>query len=197
MSAPHLIGLTGLATSGKDTVGALLRMRGYQRLAFADAVREEVYQFISQYGNTDNGLMSPPARLSYKSRCLLDRGAFKLSDVWKKPTDPDFRSLLQEWGTEYRRAQDPDYWVKSMQQNIAYLGGLSVMITDVRFPNEVELVKSNGGQIWRVERPGTPLLDHESETLQSKIVPDVTIHNSGDLQHLAQEVLTALDTPRK
>ena len=37
-----ILGLTGLAGSGKDTVAALLAMKGFVRYAFADEVRGEV-----------------------------------------------------------------------------------------------------------------------------------------------------------
>jgi len=80
--------------------------------------------------------------------------------------------LLQWWGTEYRRAQDPDYWVKKTMSSIPVNLDIA-MITDVRFPNEVEAVKQRGGynvQVQRLRTDGTPFyssdrsVDHPSET---------------------------------
>jgi len=80
--------------------------------------------------------------------------------------------LLQWWGTEYRRAQDTDYWVKKCVDSIP--ANLDIaMITDVRFPNEAEAVKQRGGynvNIQRLREDGSIFyssdrpVDHPSET---------------------------------
>lgn len=80
--------------------------------------------------------------------------------------------LLQWWGTEYRRAQDPNYWVKKCMDSIP--ANLDIaMITDVRFPNEADAVKQRGGyniQVQRLREDGRPFfssdrpVDHPSET---------------------------------
>jgi hypothetical protein len=77
------------------------------------------------------------------------------------------RALLQWWGSEYRRAQDPDYWVRKLEDTlIAERPGVDVaVITDMRFPNEFELVQYLGGIPIRLDRPGYPDDDtHQSET---------------------------------
>ena len=35
-------------------------------------------------------------------------------DPWSKPTTQEMRNLLQLWGTEFRREQNPDYWVEKV-----------------------------------------------------------------------------------
>jgi hypothetical protein len=94
--------------------------------------------------------------------------------------DPDFNALapfgkhpklLQWWGTEYRRRQDPDYWVNKLTEAIP--GKLDmVLITDVRFPNEAECIKNRGGYNVKIQRlgpDGSPYVapdrpaDHPSE----------------------------------
>ncbi len=98
-----------------------------------------------------------------------------------KESDPEFPELapfgkhpklLQWWGTEYRRKQDPDYWVKKLFQSIP--DNLDIaMITDVRFPNEALGITQRGGYTIKVERlasNGRPFVapdrpyDHPSET---------------------------------
>lgn len=59
--------------------------------------------------------------------------------------------LLQWWGTEYRRAQDVNYWVKKTFASIPTNLDIA-MITDVRFPNEAEGVRSRGGYTVNVQR---------------------------------------------
>lgn len=67
-------------------------------------------------------------------------------DLGPRDRHPIIRWALQYWGTNFRREQDTDYWVKAtllpLLPKIA--DGQSVMITDVRFPNEVELAQQIG-----------------------------------------------------
>jgi hypothetical protein len=74
--------------------------------------------------------------------------------------DPDFTELapygkhpklLQWWGTEYRRAQDPDYWVQKMYEGIPPTVDVA-LVTDVRFPNEADSITQRGGYTVKVER---------------------------------------------
>ena len=81
------------------------------------------------------------------------------------------REALQWYGTDFRRRQDPCYWAKAMQEAIelgraAHPGAL-IIIDDVRFPNEAELVLEHGS-LFRIEpydgwQPG-PNAEHVSET---------------------------------
>lgn len=75
------------------------------------------------------------------------------------------RSLMQWWGTEYRRAQDENYWV---DKALAKCDGecLLYVIDDCRFENEAEAVRKAGGKLVRIERANAPVPsnpDHPSE----------------------------------
>ncbi len=179
---PHLIGLTGYATAGKDLVAALLRMRGYTRLAFADGVREEAVGLIGG---------EPPLEIDKDLRTLLRTSAITREDFCAKPTRPEIRRILQQYGTEYRRAQDPNYWVNIVAGKAANTTGPHV-VSDVRFPNETAWIKRSGGVVWRIVRPGLKSDGHTSESVLETISEDSRIANDGDLQHLAGNVLAAL-----
>ena len=58
--------------------------------------------------------------------------------------------LLQNVGMS-RRAEDPDYWVKRAFDSIPR-GANLVIFTDVRFKNEAERIKSEGGHLIKVVR---------------------------------------------
>lgn len=80
------------------------------------------------------------------------------------------REILQWYGTDYRRNQDPEYWITAMRKYLRKLEKVAfiVIIDDVRFPNEAELVHEFGGLLYRIEphpewQPG-PYADHASET---------------------------------
>lgn len=77
------------------------------------------------------------------------------------------RRILQWWGTEYRRAEDPDYWTKAWGRKVEQLDldHLHVLIDDVRFINELNVVKQHNGLIVKIERPGFDgANNHASET---------------------------------
>lgn len=195
MSAPHLIGLMGYAQSGKDTVaGFLVETHGYTRVAFADKLREAAYAL-----NPIIGL-----RHTSPDGGAWPRSYLRLQDVvdsagWDhaKTTYPEVRRLLQALGTEVGRQVlspalfgDDSLWVR------AGLGarrpGRSV-VTDVRFPNEVDAIRERGGQLWRVKRPGyAPVNGHASETAVDDVQADVTLFNDGPLESLEAAVYASL-----
>lgn len=126
-----LIGLSGLAGSGKDYIDGRLYDfldGGSLRVAFADGVRFEIE---SAFG--------------------VDR--YGLGALWDKPYSDEIRQLLQLWGTEYRRSQDPLHWVEYGRREIerAWETTELVVITDVRFQNEADLVRDLGGIVVQVQ----------------------------------------------
>ena len=105
-----------------------------------------------------------------------------------------YRPILQWWGTEFRRGvKGYDYWVKKMEHELQVLAektdDLLVFVTDIRFPNEAELIRKFGGTIARVVRgdPGAAG-QHSSEVSMDGYSCDHTILNNGDLVDLQEEV---------
>ena len=137
----QIIGLAGHMGSGKDLVGKMLSNHGYRRIAFGDALRQEVEAAIA------SGTLPP--ELPYGIRVLL--GGITTEEVWGKPTSDRCRKLLQWWGTEYRRAQDPDYWINKVRDTMRSIGG-KWAVTDVRFPNEANMIAGEGGETWLIRR---------------------------------------------
>lgn len=170
-----IIGLAGQMESGKDTAAGYLKRHGYDRIAFADALREEVLAAVQK--------REIPEAANWEIRLALD--SVKPSMVYSKPTDDNMRKILQWWGTEYRRAQDQDYWIKRLIERMDITKDW--VISDVRFPNEAEFVRNCGGEVWLIERaykhasgfrvgPSEPgFRGHASERLHFKV--DRTIPN--------------------
>jgi hypothetical protein len=107
--------------------------------------------------------------------------------------------LLQWWGTEFRRAQDPDYWTKKLFASIP--ANLNIaMVTDVRFPNEADGIKQRGGYNINVQRlcdDGTRYyssdrpVDHLSETALDGYNCDFRLVNSaGHAALLGDQAIT-------
>ena len=102
------------------------------------------------------------------------------------------RRILQWWGTEYRRAQDPDYWTKAWERKVTELDldGTDVLVDDVRFMNELNVIRGVGGQIIRIIRPGFDgANDHASENALDDFSGwDGSILNDGTLEQFRAKV---------
>lgn len=148
-----LIGLSGYARSGKDTVADyLVQKYGFTRMAFADPMKESLYNLnpnISVGGN-------PGVSLAY----AVDHFGWEQL----KGLSEEVRPLLQRMGTEVGRNMfGEDFWVdyaigKSWQHD-------NVVFSDVRFKNEANVIVKNWGLNWRINRPDVgPANGHPSET---------------------------------
>lgn len=144
-SIPHLIGLYSPAPqSGKTTVANYLCGMGYRRLPFATPIKTMVRAFLRQLGYE-------PDQLDH----FTEYGGKNeiLPQVGVTP-----RHLMQTLGTEWgRQCIHPRVWINCWERIARdQLGaGIDVVVDDVRFANEAELILSLGGEIWRVERSGT------------------------------------------
>jgi len=89
------------------------------------------------------------------------------------------RRLLQIFGTEYKRAADPDYWVKRTMERICTEASEIALLSDMRFLNEFRAVKEMGGITVRVERPNftSGAEGHISETELDDAPYDYTIRS--------------------
>jgi dephospho-CoA kinase len=181
-----VIGLTGYAQTGKDTVGEILvRDHGFKRVAFADAVRECVYAL--------NPLIPTLFGQGFAQHESLQDAVDR--DGWEDTKkNPAVRALLQRMGTEVgREIIDPDIWIKIAERKAHDLRRLGhhVVFTDVRFFNEYEAIELFGGEVWRIERPGTgPVNAHVSDNINVPV--DRIVRNDSTLDDLNWEVVKLL-----
>ena len=64
-----------------------------------------------------------------------------------------------------------------------------VIVTGIRFINEVDAISELGGELWWVDRGGNPLGEtHASESSVTFEDFDVLIGNTGTIEELYQEV---------
>lgn len=181
---PPLIGLSGYAGSGKNQVAALLGMLGYSELGFADALKAEVADAIRAERRLAHG--EPVGYPGY----LVSLNLFSPDEVYAKPTSQMMREILQWWGTELRRSGNQSYWVHKLENTLDTQPRSLVVVSDVRFPNEVDMIRRRGGQIWLIDRGLGPLNAHESEWVEP--APDRVISNKGLLKDLVVSVKEAL-----
>lgn len=175
-----LIGLTGNAGSGKDTVRAILEMQGFCGLAFADPIRAMIRELLTSNGIDD--------------ACLDERA---LKETIIPELGVSYRHMAQSLGTEWGRNLQRDFWLRMAGAYMAdqqEAGQTHFVISDVRFANEAKWVRQRGGQIWRVHREGIAAVrEHASERGVDHIRPSRTIHNNGTLDDLREAVLELLE----
>jgi hypothetical protein len=174
---------------GKDTVAAIIAQRyRFARLGFADALKAEVatrlprtlailaemFNETSDLADLDDPIETPETLLA------------------RKP--PVVRALLQEYGTEVRRTDDPDYWLVQWRRQAQKITAPGIVIPDVRFPNEERYIKRQGGVVLLVTRPGIEfnLNGHISEVPLGRPL-DATIVNDGGLAQLSRNTCAAVD----
>lgn len=144
-----IIGITGLASSGKSTIGNIIVENNddWEVLSFASHLKDVVSLLFSW----DRALLEGDTTESREWREKPD-------DFWSKKLGKEFtpRFAMQFFGTNLLRNQFyEDIWVSSVEKKIID-GTKNVVITDVRFPNEIDMIKKMGGIIWRVERGVLP-----------------------------------------
>lgn len=155
----NIIGVTGFARSGKDTFykysSQALNRAKCHRYAFADALKEECDAFL---------------------QANLGISAFTEEAEEKELIRP----FLVTYGTGIRRKLDPLCWIKKVEKSIVKNHPASnknfIFITDVRFKNEAEWVKSLGGLIVQVTREGFGPANPDEHTQSSLIKPFVDLH---------------------
>jgi hypothetical protein len=217
----QIIALTGLAGTGKDTAADILVTHcGFTKLAFADALRNEV---VNAYAAADAPALramlsrrdtkeTATTRLALAecqdlgflgacARCAIAQGMVIGAQWLREPRSP--RQIMQWWGTEYRRAQSINYWTNQLAAHINQLhqldGRTRFVITDCRFENEAAMIRAMGGVVWQIVRDGVQPVEgqHASATDGTKLAPSVVIDNSDTLHSLREAVLAewlALET---
>lgn len=109
-----------------------------------------------------------------------------------KANIPEYRRLLQIYGTEVGRSLfGVNVWSDIMKQRANAAAEVhDVIVTGIRFPNEVDAIKELGGELWWVDRgeDSTTTQLHASESSVSADDFDVIIDNSGTISELHAEV---------
>jgi hypothetical protein len=144
-----IIGFVGFIGSGKDTAADyLVNFHGYRRDSFANTLKDAV------------------ACVFGWDRTLLE-GRTKEAREWREQVDPWWaerlnmpnltpRLMLQLWGTEVCRIGfHDDIWIASLENKMRKTTD-NIVISDVRFPNEIKAIHNAGGIVVRIKRGDDP-----------------------------------------
>lgn len=176
-----IIGLSGYARSGKDTVADILvKDHGFTRVSFAEPMRDALYA-LNPVVSIDN------AEHRIRVQDVIDEYGW---DGYKESLDgKEIRELMQRLGTEVGREMfGESFWVMAAEGIMLNLlnEGKKVVFTDVRFLNESGMIHEyTDGQVWRVRRPGVfPANSHASEIALDDYEFDAYIDNNGTIDEL-------------
>lgn len=201
----QVVGIGGKLASGKDAIADyLVAEYGWTKFGMSDALAEALYTLDpyiplpTQLGwkNRFTAFLArifrvPPRDVFVKYSWLYDAFGY----VRAKEND-EVRRLLQVLGTEVGRKQlsDGDLWTEIMRRKVeaaTAAGAPGIIVTGVRFPNEVELFDSINAETWWVNRPSlkeTVNAGHASENSVSAVDFERVIQNDGSLKDLYRKV---------
>lgn len=172
-----IVGITGKAGAGKDTVADFLCMyHEFQKQSFAAPLKAAL------------------ASMGFREPALRDD---------KEKTVPGFdftwREAAQTLGTEWGRALDPDIWVKIAALRTRRSDD-HVVFADVRFENEAAMIRKIGGIVLHITGRSANLGDAATHASEAGVVfvpgQDAYIDNSGDFKGTKKQVLQALGIDR-
>jgi rhodanese-related sulfurtransferase len=144
-----IIGFVGLIGSGKDTAADyLVNFHGFRRDSFAGTLKDA----ISSIFGWDRTLLEGRTTQAREWREQLDvwwserLGISELTPRW----------VLQNWGTEVcRKSFHNDIWIASLEHKLLTSND-DIVISDVRFPNEISAIHNAGGIVVRIKRGEDP-----------------------------------------
>lgn len=144
-----IIGICGFIGSGKDTAADyLVNSHGFRRESFANSLKDAVAAVF----NWDREMLE---------------GRTKQSREWREQVDPWWserlkmpnltpRWILQYWGTDVlRRTFHDDIWIAALENKLRNSQD-NIVISDCRFPNEIEAIRRQGGKIIWIKRGTLP-----------------------------------------
>lgn len=210
MTNRYIIGFVGFIGSGKDTAADyLVNNHGFKRDSFAAALKDSVAHVFGW----DRELLEGKTK---EARAWRDQVDVWWSNRLNMRITP--RWILQYWGTEVcRQGFHDDIWIASLENRLEKTSE-NIVISDVRFPNEIQAIRNVGGTVIRVRRGAEPVwFDlaaaanagkpgsqemfntyqiHASESAWIGSTLDGVIFNNGTIEELYTRVNSLISTDR-
>lgn len=142
---PPIVGFAGYGQTGKDTAAGIVAANyDFEHRSFADPMKRVALKLL-RVSNPDVAYVIERRGWEYAKRNI----------DW-------LRGYLQTLGTDAMRAEDEAVWVRMALDQPTDNEG--IVVSDVRFPNEMRAIQERGGKVYRIHRPGYgPANSHESE----------------------------------
>ena len=164
---PGMIGISGKAGSGKDTLGKYI----------CDRYMCQHYYFAK------------PLKEGAKIMFNLSEEQIENKEQEIEPWGMSPRKIYQLLGTDVGRGIDINIWVKNAAMFVKSVPGRTVVITDVRFDNEAYWIHSRGGIVINIVRNKEDIAENKHSS-EGGLIPksiDATIYNNGSIQDMFNE----------
>lgn len=181
-----MIGFLGPHGVGKsEACRHLVEKHGFTEIAFTTPLKHEVR---TRLRGTLLALAGLYRRLSLEGSGVLgfpgeedEERTLDALLTWKPAV---VRTLLREYGTEVRRTDDPDYWIKAWDRALYGYRDARVCVPDVRYENEWQAMSKYGARLVEIVRPGSGWdVSHASERGAMRLTryASTLISNAGTL----------------
>lgn len=179
-----VIGISGKKGSGKNTLASQIVQHcggDYTVIHFADRLKSiciEISGFSKELFYDDilkeTELLAPVDLDTWVDRLsdLTDLHILPRGLTAKTP-----REILQFVGTDYVRSVDRNFWERKLVERVStFPENTRIVVADVRFPSEADVIRSLNGVLVGVSRPAkntTSVDKHKSETGVGDITTDL------------------------
>lgn len=177
----NLICIVGNIGCGKSTLSKILKLNyDYEELTFAGPVKEIglILGFDHQdlYGTQEEKL--------------------QINKFW----GVSGREFMQKFATNIMRNELDKHidmnmdgktiWVRICEKKIKEMlkQNKKILVSDGRFPDEIEMIKNLGGKIIKIERNTNYNINHDSEKYINSIDSDICINNNGTIDDLINQI---------
>jgi len=177
-----IIGITGLARSGKDTCADILcrelNKKGYcfKKVALAKPMKDACRVI---FGWDDDYLYGDKKDIIDERYGISPRHVLQTMGT-------DWGQFMLSKFDNFNVVTGRKLWIKSLLNNYK---GQNVIISDVRFVHEADEIIKNNGYIIRIERPGLKQMKHKSEKEIKKIDVNAVIYNDSDIDTYKNKIL--------
>lgn len=173
-----VVGITGRKYHGKDTAAAHFRAQGYKHLRFADPLKQMLRAFYFTAG-------CDPSLVERKLEGDLKEAPCEY--LCGKTPRHAMQTLGNEWG---RDCISDTLWVDTLKRRAHIYD--SLVVSDMRYPNECAAILSWGGLTLRVDAslrvPRNGHSDHPSETAIDTLPVHQVVDNNGPPEFLRAAV---------
>ena len=205
-----IIGINGKIGSGKDTVGKIiqyLRCHNTGEITIQDVMSNPEHEWwLEEQSKFEIKKFAGKLKEVASLLTGIDIEDFEDQEFKKLYMSPEwgmtYREFLQKLGTEaMREGLHTNVWVNALfadykPPKMSQYNPSNWIITDMRFPNELEAVEERKGITIRVVRSGTAVGTHPSETALDDAYFDHVISNNGTIEDLVEKVRQILTIER-
>lgn len=183
-----IVAITAKKGHGKDTFAKPLIEAGYCNIKFADAIKSMIRSLLIVLG------------INKEEVHRYIEGDLKETPI-PQANGKSARELMQTLGTEWgRECVGANFWADTCVANIHSSGFDKIVVTDMRFPNELEALRKaaveNGWELqtFRIVRdlPDNDFSWHPSERYIDTLPVGMTVANNGSIEDLAKVAITEI-----